>query len=55
MPKTGRPIIGKKKDISIRFCVDCDINKKIIDYSSINNNISKAEVIRIALEKFFEN
>ena len=54
MARTGRPIIGKKKDCDIRVRIDEDLNDTLLDYCDINN-IKRASVIRMAIEKFLKN
>ena len=44
-PKTGRPIIGEKKDVDVKVRIDKKTNEKLLLYCE-DNNISKAEAIR---------
>lgn len=51
MKKIGRPT-DCLKDIDLKVRVDSKTNSKIISYAH-ENNITKAEVVRIAIKEFF--
>ena len=51
MKKIGRPR-DCLKDIDLKVRVDSKTNSKIISYAH-ENNITKAEVVRIAIKEFF--
>lgn len=50
-PKMGRPIIGARKDISLKIRFDEETNEKLLEYCQ-KNNVTKAEAIRRALKSF---
>ena len=51
MKKIGRPT-DCLKDFDLKVRVDSKTNSKIISYAH-ENNITKAEVVRIAIKEFF--
>ena len=53
-PRTGRPIIGARKDVSLKIRFDNETNEKLLEYCK-KNNITKAEAIRQALKMFLSN
>ena len=44
-PRTGRPVVGLKKDLSIKIRFDKEMYDGILEYSK-KNNISRTETIR---------
>ena len=50
-PRTGRPIVGARKDVSLKICFDQETNEKLLEYCQ-KNNVTKSEAIRRALKSF---
>ena len=44
-PRTGRPVIGLRKDIDIKVRIDKEMNEKLLEYCE-QNNITRTEAIR---------
>lgn len=44
-PRTGRPIIGAKKDVDVKVRFDSETNEKLLKYCE-KNGITRAEAIR---------
>ena len=44
-PRTGRPVVGLRKDLSIKIRFDKEMYDGILEYSK-KNNISRTEAIR---------
>lgn len=51
MKKIGRPT-DCLKDIDLKVRVDSETNEQIINFAK-ENNITKAETVRIAIKEFF--
>ncbi len=47
-PRTGRPIIGGKKDIDVKVRFDKDTHEKLLKYCE-KNGITRTEAIRQAV------
>lgn len=47
-PRTGRPIIGGKKDIDVKVRFDKDTHEKLLSYCE-KNGITRTEAIRQAV------
>ncbi len=50
-PRTGRPIIGAKKDIDVKVRFDKETNDKLLEYCK-KNSVTRAEVIRQSVTLF---
>lgn len=50
-PRTGRPKIENPKSHDIKVRVDDEMNHQLMEYA-IKHNVSKTEVIRLAISKF---
>lgn len=48
-PRTGRPVIGKRKDVDIKVRIDEDTNKKLQSYCE-KERVSRAEAIRRGID-----
>lgn len=44
-PRTGRPIIGAKKDVDVKVRFDKETNEKLLKYCE-KNGMTRAEAIR---------
>lgn len=44
-PRTGRPIVGAKKDIDVKVRFDKETHNKLLEYCK-GNNITRTEAIR---------
>lgn len=44
-PRTGRPIIGGKKDIDVKVRFDKETHDKLLDYCE-KNDVTRTEAIR---------
>lgn len=44
-PRTGRPIIGAKKDVEVKVRFDKETNDKLLEYCK-KNSITRTEAIR---------
>lgn len=44
-PRTGRPIVGAKKDIDVKVRFDKETHDKLMEYCKVNN-ITRTEAIR---------
>ena len=53
-PRTGRPVVGERKDVSLKIRFDNETNEKLLAYCK-QNNITRAEAIRQALKLFLSN
>ena len=53
MPRTGRPIIGNKKDVDLKVRIDDITHNKLLEYCELNH-MKKAEVVRPLIENFFK-
>lgn len=49
-PRTGRPVIGKPKNISLRFLIDED-DAKALEECAERLQITKSEVVRKGIQK----
>lgn len=52
-PRTGRPIIGGKKDIDVKVRFDDETHKKLLNYCE-KNNVTRTEAIRQAVRLLVE-
>lgn len=48
-PRTGRPIIGAKKDIDVKVRFDKETHDKLLKYCD-EHNITRAEAIRKSVQ-----
>ncbi len=53
MKKMGRPKSNNPKNIDIKVRIDSETNKKLLNYCK-ENNLTKAEVLRIELNRILE-
>jgi hypothetical protein len=53
-PRTGRPLVGLRKDVDVKVRFDQETNKKLLEYCS-ENNITRAEAIRRAVNLLLSN
>lgn len=44
-PRTGRPVIGARKDVDLKVRIDKETNERLQEYCK-QNNILRAEAIR---------
>ena len=47
-PRTGRPVIGLRKDVEVKIRFDKEMNEKLLAYCQ-KNNITRTEAIRKAV------
>lgn len=52
-PRTGRPIIGEKKDIDVRVRFDKKTHGRLMEYCE-KNQTTRTEVIRESVDLFLE-
>lgn len=52
-PRTGRPIIGGKKDIDVKVRFDKETHEKLLSYCD-KNGITRTEAIRKAVRLLVE-
>lgn len=50
-PRTGRPIVGARKDVEVKVRFDQETNDKLLEYCK-NNGITRAEAIRQSVNLF---
>lgn len=51
--KVGRPKSDNPKDIGLKIRITTEMNNKLLEYSK-ENNITRGEVIRLAVTEFFK-
>ena len=51
--KMGRPKVDNPKNVGLRVRVTEEMNKQIIEYSE-ENNVTRGEVVRMAVTEFFK-
>ena len=52
-PRSGRPIIGKLKNIDLKVRVDKETNELLEEYAKAKN-MTKAAVVRLAIDRFIK-
>lgn len=52
-PRTGRPIIGAKKDIDVKVRFDKELHDALVQYCE-QNNITRTQVIRESVSCFLQ-
>ncbi len=52
-PRTGRPVIGGKKDIDVKVRFDKETHEKLLEYCE-KENMTKAEAIRQSVRLLVE-
>lgn len=52
-PRTGRPIVGAKKDIDVKVRFDKETHDKLLSYCE-ENNVTRTEAIRKAVRLLVE-
>lgn len=50
-PRTGRPVIGEPKTNDVKVRLDNATHQKLLQYCK-DNNLTKAEAIRMAIKQF---
>ena len=53
-PRTGRPVVGSRKDISIKIRFDKEMHEGILEYCK-KNNVSRTEAIRRGVALLLSN
>ena len=51
--KMGRPVIGLPKTNDLKVRLDDEVHNKVIEYAA-KHKITKAEVVRVAIQDFFK-